>query len=77
MLKDEVIESVRAGKFHIYAVGTIDEGIELLTGKPAGRRRTDGSFPPGSINGLVEERLRGMIKAMRKYEATNASSDNT
>jgi len=75
VLKDEVIDAVRAGKFHIYAVETIDEGIELLTSKPAGKRRPDGSFPPGSINGLVEERLREMIKAMRKYEASEASSD--
>lgn len=76
VLKDEVIDAVRAGKFHIYAVETIDEGIELLTGKSAGKRRPDGSFPPGSINALVEGRLRDMIKAMRKHEASGASPDN-
>jgi len=74
MLKDEVVEAVRTGKFHIYPVETIDEGIELLTGKAAGVRRPDGSFPPESINGLVEGRLREMIKAMRKSEETSASS---
>jgi lon-related putative ATP-dependent protease len=74
MLKDEVVEAVRAGKFHIYPVETIDEGIELLTGKAAGTRRPDGSFPPGSVNGLVEQRLREMIKAMQKPEAPGTSS---
>jgi lon-related putative ATP-dependent protease len=76
VLKDEVVEAVRVGKFHIYPVDTIDEGIELLTNKPAGTRRPDGSFPSDTINGLVEERLREMIKAMRKSEASGASLDN-
>jgi len=68
MLRDEVIEAVRAGKFHIYAVKTIDEGIELLTGKPAGERRADGTYPEGTVNCLVDRRLRQMAEELKKFE---------
>jgi predicted ATP-dependent protease len=57
MLKEEVVDAVRAGLFHVWAVRTIDEGIELLTGVGAGARNADGSFPPGSVHGLVQHRL--------------------
>ncbi len=58
MLRHDVVEAVRAGQFHVYAVATIDEGIEVLTGTPAGARGDDGEFPEGSLNRRVEERLR-------------------
>ncbi|HEX9116939.1 MAG TPA: hypothetical protein VGA61_12795, partial [Anaerolineae bacterium] len=48
------------GKFHIYPVATIDEGIEILTGVAAGTRGADGRYPPQSVNGLVDERLRSL-----------------
>lgn len=57
-LSDEVIDSVRKGKFHIYSVRTIDEGIEILTGVPAGKKDKNGNFPLGTINYLVSERLK-------------------
>ena len=57
-LSDEIIESVRKGKFHIYAISTIDEGIEILTGVPAGQKNKNGKFPMGTINYLAEEKLR-------------------
>ncbi len=57
-LSDEVIDSVRKGKFHIYSVRTIDEGIEILTGVPAGKKDKNGNFPLGTINYLVNERLK-------------------
>ena len=57
-LNDEVIESVKKGKFHIYAVSTIDEGIEILTGVPAGKKDKNGKFPLGTINYLVHEKLK-------------------
>jgi len=56
-LSDEVIDSVRKGKFHIYSVRTIDEGIEILTGVPAGKKDKNGKFPLGTINYLVKEKL--------------------
>ena len=67
MLKDEVIEAVEAGKFHIYSVRTIEEGIELLTGVPAGEKQADGTYPADSIFGLVDKRLREMAAIMREH----------
>ena len=57
-LSDNVIESVKQGKFHIYAVSTIDEGIEILTGVPAGKQTKSGTYPAGTINYLVYEKLK-------------------
>lgn len=65
-LDDEIIESVKKGKFHIYAVSTIDEGIEILTGVPAGKKDKNGKFPLGTINYLAEEKLRKYSEASRK-----------
>ncbi len=67
MLNDEVSTAVREGKFHIWSVETIDQGIEVLTGVPAGQRKPDGSYPGGSINSLVDKRLREMLKQMQKF----------
>jgi lon-related putative ATP-dependent protease len=57
MLKREVVDAVQAGKFHVYAINTIDEGIEILIGMPAGERGPSGTFPAGSVNEKVEARL--------------------
>jgi len=57
MLRQDVVEAARDGKFHIYAVETIDQGIEILTGVPAGERDASGKFPEGSVNHRVEARL--------------------
>lgn len=57
-LSDDVIESVKQNKFHIYAISTIDEGIEILTGVPSGKKNKDGKFPAGTINYLVYEKLK-------------------
>ena len=57
-LSDEVIDSVRNGLFKVYAISTIDEGIEVLTGVPAGKKDKTGKFPAGSINYLVYEKLK-------------------
>jgi len=63
-LSDEIIESVKKGKFHIYAVTTINEGIEILTGVPAGKKDKNGKFPFGTVNYLVNEKL-------KKYSDSN------
>lgn len=57
MLRDEIQETVRNGKFHIYAVSTVKEGIELLTGVPAGDPDEEGNYPHESVYGLVQKRL--------------------
>ena len=61
-LSDEVIEAVKNKKFHIYSVSTIEEGIEVLTGVPAGRKDKNGKFPAGTINYLVYEKLKKYAK---------------
>jgi lon-related putative ATP-dependent protease len=67
MLREDVIEAVSADRFAIYAVSTIDEGIELLTGLKAGERRADGLFPPGTVNRLVEDKLKSFAERARKF----------
>jgi predicted ATP-dependent protease len=68
MLRQDVVEAVSAGRFHIYAVETIDQGIAILTGIPAGERDASGNFPEGSINQRVEARL--VQLAERRMEAS-------
>ncbi len=58
MLRENVVEAVAAKKFSIWAVRAINEGIEILTGVPAGERGSDGKFPEGTVNGRIEQRLR-------------------
>ena len=57
-LSSEVIEAVKNKQFHIYAISTIEEGIEILTDVPSGRKDINGKFPAGSINYLAYEKLR-------------------
>ena len=58
VLADEVVQAIQEGKFHIYPVTTIDEGIEILTGVKAGQKGEDGTYPLGTINYLVYEKLK-------------------
>jgi len=67
MLKAEVREAVAAGQFHVWAVGTIDEGIEILTGVPAGKRTEDGTWPEDSVNFLVDARLQQLAEAVKSF----------
>jgi len=66
MLRYEVVEAVEAGKFHIYPVKTIEQGIEILTGVPAGRRLKSGKFSKGSVFAKVEARLEEFAKKDEK-----------
>jgi predicted ATP-dependent protease len=68
MLHEDVVEAVSQGKFHIYAVSNVDEGIEVLTGQTAGERRKNGSFPQGTLNRAVDRRLREMSESFKKYQ---------
>lgn len=61
-LSDEIIEAVKNKKFHIYSVSTIEEGIEVLTGVPAGKKDKEGHFPAGTVNYLVYEKLKKYAK---------------
>lgn len=65
-LSDEVVEAVKVGNFHIYAVSTIEEGIEVLTGVPAGKKDKTGGFPAGTINYLAYEKLKKYASISKK-----------
>ncbi len=76
MLREDVADAVAAGQFHIYPVRTIDEGIELLTGIPAGERGPDGAaphgaYPPDSVNGRIEGRLRDLAEKNKENNGNN------
>ena len=73
MLSEDVVGAVRAGMFHIYAVKTIDEGIEILTNIPAGTRISNGGFTPDSIHDLVDKRIIQLGKPI-KQRADDAKS---
>ena len=74
VLDPEVIEAVKEGKFHIWAVNHVDEGIELLTGVPAGERDADGNFPENSINDLVDKRLDELAHAIKEFEGAEGEA---
>ncbi|MGA2523527.1 MAG: ATP-binding protein [Candidatus Bathyarchaeia archaeon] len=67
MLKEEVLEAVKAGKFNIYSVKTIDEGIEFLTRTKAGELQANGTFEEGTINYLVNKQLTEMADKLKEY----------
>lgn len=67
MLRQDVIDAVEQGRFHIYAVKSIDEGIEILTGMQAGAMDEQGNYPPDSINGKVCSRLKELAEKQRKF----------
>jgi lon-related putative ATP-dependent protease len=68
MLKEELIEAVKEGKFAIYPARTIDEGIEFLTGVPAGELQPDGSYKEGTVNYRVNKRLQEMAEMAREFQ---------
>jgi predicted ATP-dependent protease len=70
MLRTDVVEAVKAGKFRIYAVATIDEGVEVLTGVAAGARNSDGTYPQGSVNDRVQKKLQHFTEQQKKLAAT-------
>ncbi len=67
VLSDEVVEAVEKGLFHIYPIKTVDEGIEILTGVPAGERLPDGTYPVGTVNDRVYKKLRYFAETTAKY----------
>ena len=67
MLREEVAEAVRAGRFHLYAVETIPEGIAVLSGRPAGKRRADGRYPAETVFGLVERAVERYADLSRRF----------
>jgi ATP-dependent Lon protease len=68
MLRKDVLEAVKEGKFHIYPIKTIDQGIEILTGVEGGGRQEDGKFKEGSVNDLVDKKLRELGMKIKEFE---------
>jgi len=71
MLKKPVVDAVQEGKFHIWAIRSVDEGIEILTGVKAGERQEDGSFEPDTVNARVDAKLSELAERLlqfRKHE---------
>lgn len=67
MLDDDVVEAVRRKKFHIYPISTVEQGIELLSGIPAGQTGKDGAYPDGTIYGLVAKRLAAIAQTVQRF----------
>ena len=77
MLREDVVAACAEGRFAIYPIETIDQGIALLTGRPAGTRGADGAYPEGSINRMVEERLRQFAKLRKEAGGAPAETGAT
>jgi len=75
MLRPDVVEAVKEGQFHIYAVGTINEGMEVLTGIPAGERDARGCYPEHSVNGLVEKKLLYYAEQLRRMSQSRKDQE--
>jgi lon-related putative ATP-dependent protease len=71
MLREDVVEAIKEGKFHIYPVGTIDQGIEVLTGIAAGELDAEGKYPEGSINQMIQDRLDEMAELMKPKKSND------
>jgi len=76
MLRQDVVDAAAAGRFHVYPVTTVDEGIEILTGVPAGRKKDDGTWEEGTVHGLVDRELVRLAKAVKDFaEEKSAKKD--
>ncbi|HNY64097.1 MAG TPA: ATP-binding protein [Deltaproteobacteria bacterium] len=71
VLKDEVVQAVKEGRFHVWSVNTIDEGIEVLTGRKAGQKDGNGVFEEGSVNSLVDSQLRSYSEMWMNFSGGN------
>ena len=76
MLRNRVVDAVKQHKFKVYAVETVEEVLELITGKVAGKRDSCGNFPNDSINGLVQKRLNELNKLQQEF-AAKSKGENT
>jgi lon-related putative ATP-dependent protease len=72
MLREDVVDAIGAGQFHIYPVTTIDEGISLLTGVPAGDPSPEGTYPPDTVNGRVQRRLHELAQRVKAFVQPDA-----
>jgi predicted ATP-dependent protease len=76
MLKKEVLEDIRNGKFHIYPVETVDQALKIMTGKEAGSRGDSGKFKRGTVNYLVDRKLKAFAEDYRKFGRQSTKKSN-
>ncbi len=74
MLRDDVVEAIHQGQFHIWAISSVDEGIALLTGREAGEPDDNGDYPEGSVHRLVQERLQEYARRQRAFGRQQSSN---
>jgi predicted ATP-dependent protease len=74
MLREDVVQAVREARFHVHAIATVDEGLALLSGRPAGERGPDGRFPAGSFNEAVQHALAAHVRRLREMHAAPAAA---
>jgi len=77
MLREDVVEAVRHGQFAVYPVATVDESIEILTGVKAGERNEEGRFPAGTVNRLVEDKLRSFAERSRRFAKESSDAGDS
>lgn len=75
MLHERVVTAVSQNKFHIWPVTTLDEGIELLMGMPAGERQKDGSYPEGTVHQAVQARLLQLAEELNNFGEDDDDDD--
>ena len=68
MLRQDVVKAAKKGKFHVYSISNVNEGIELLLGKKAGEMKADGSYPANTVYGIVQRRLKEIGNDLKKFE---------
>ncbi|MFZ7110565.1 MAG: Lon protease family protein [Desulfatiglandales bacterium] len=76
MLRKDVVEAVQKGQFHVYAVSTVDEGIEILTGHKAGELTQDGTYPEGTINAKVNDKLLALAEGLKNFGEEEKKEEN-
>jgi lon-related putative ATP-dependent protease len=76
-LDPEVVDAVKNGQFQIWAIEHVDQGIEILTGVPAGARNEDGEYPEGTINYLVDQKLDELSTGMKEYESSGSDGSES
>lgn len=77
MLRRDVVEAVENEQFHVYPVETIDQGIEILTGLPAGKRDDEGNYPPDTVNGTVQRRLAEIAEKRARFAKQFAEAEES
>ena len=76
MLKREVVKAVEEGRFHVYPVTTIEEGIEILTGMEAGDIQEDGTYPEGTLYRKVDDKLQEMAEMEKEFGKSKDEEEN-